>query len=278
MSFLENVDRKKLQQILLIVLAALVCVALVLLLVIIINSISSGMNNLTNHTVTEKDFRTGSLILADEDHAYSYTFEDSELTVLGTYRTANLQKDDNGNAINKYYMNSQTQMKLTNETAAAAHKMLVAAEGAVKKDMLCIDSTYGYMYENSNREEYKTANLMFLAGMITADKPNVTLPDEYRAWLDANCAKYGFIESFEDGYRYVGIPHAKYMTEKKLTLAAYITELKKTSADKPLKIETDDGKYEVYFIACEIGAEVKVPEGATISGTNDGGIVITVKK
>ena len=271
MSFLENVDRKKLQQILLIVLAALVCVALVLLLVIIINSISSGMNSVTNYTVTEKDFRTGSLILADEDHKYSYAFEDADLETLGAYRDANLQKDANDKAINKYYMNEQSKMRMTKSATAAAHKMLVAAEGAVKKDDLLIAYTYGF--NSADKQEYNTAALMMLTNYEGG-----ALKDEYRAWLDANCAKYGFIESFEDGYRYVGIPPAKYMTEKKLTLAAYITELKKTSADKPLKIETDDGKYEVYFIACEIGAEVKVPEGATISGTNDGGIVITVKK
>ena len=271
MSFLENVDRKKLQQILLIVLAALVCVALVLLLVIIINSISSGMNNLTNYTVTEKDFGSGSLILADEDHTYSYVFEDADLKVLGAYRDENLEKDANDKPINKYYMNSQSQMKLTNLAAAAAHKMLVAAEGAVKKDDLLIAFTYGY--NNADKQEYNTAALMFLTNYNGGE-----LNDDYRAWLDANCTKYGFIESFEDGYRYVGIPHAKYMTDKKLTLAAYITELKKTSEDKPLKIEVGEAKYEVYFIACEIGSEIKVPEGATISGTNNGGIVITVQK
>ena len=272
MSFLENVDRKKLQQILLIVLVALVAVALVLLLVIIINSISSGMSNLNSYTVTDKDFNSGSLILADDDNRYSYTFEDAELTVLGIYRDANLQKDANDKAINKYYMNSQSQMRLTNDAAAAAHNLLVAAEGAVKKDDLLIAYTYGY--NNADTQEYNTAALMMLTNYDGG-----ALNDEYRAWLDANCAKYGFIESFEDGYRYVGIPHAKYMTDKKLTLAAYIADLKKnTSADKMLEIKVGEETYSVYYIACNVGDEVKVPEGATISGTNEGGIIVTAKK
>lgn len=270
MSFLENVDRKKLQQILLITLAALVTVALVLLLVIIINSISSGIGS--NYTVAEKDINTGLLVLADDDHEYSYIFSDAELEVLGAYREANLEKDAEGKAINKYYMNQQSQMKMTKSAAAAAHKMLVAAEGAVKKDDLLIAFTYGY--NNADKQEYNTATVMMLTNYEGG-----TLDDAYRAWLDANCAKYGFIESFEDGYRYVGIPHAKYMAEKKLSLAAYIEYLKKnTSADKALKIKVGEDTYSVYYVACKVGDGIKVPEGATLSGTNEGGIIVTAKK
>ena len=270
MSFLENVDRKKLQQILLITLAALVAVALLLLLIIVINSISSGIGS--NYTVTEKDYTFGALVLADDDHEYSYIFSDAELEVLGPYREAHLEKDAEGKAINKYYMNQQSQMKMTKSAAAAAHNMLVAAEGAVKKDDLLIAYTYGY--NNADNQEYNTAAVM----MLTAYDGSA-LKDEYRTWLDANCAKYGFIESFEDGYRYVGIPHAKYMTDKKITLAAYIADLKKnTSADKPLEIKDGSTTYSVYYIACNVGDEVKVPEGAVISGTNEGGIIVTAKK
>lgn len=272
MSFLENVDRKKLQQILLITLAVLVAIALILLLVIIINSISSGMTALNDYTVTDKDYNTGSLILADEDHEYSYTFTDSELEILGAYRDANLEKDAEGKSINKYYLNHQSRMKMAKNVAAAAHNMLVAAEGAVKKDDILIAYTYGH--NNADNQEYNTAALMMLTNYDGG-----ALKEEYRAWLDANCAKYGFVESFEDGYRYVGIPHAKYMTEKELTLAAYIEYLKKnTSADKALEIKDGNTTYSVYYVACNLGDEIKIPDGATVSGTNEGGIVVTAKK
>ena len=183
--------------------------------------------------------------------------------------------------INAYYMNSQTKMKLTNEAMESLHKMLIAAEKDVQKDMLCIDSSYGYTDE-STKEEYNTAQLVYLAGILSSVEPNVELPKEYRQWLDDHAAEYGFIESFEDGYRYVGIAHAKAISDSKDidSLADYIEYLKEnTSVDKTIEIEVNGDTYKSYYVSCKEGDTIKVPKDAeyTISGTNEGGVIITVK-
>lgn len=288
MTFLENVDKKQLQKIMLVVISVLTLVAIALLLVIIISSAVGSIPGRSDfdyktEPVTDKMLSTGTLILADDDHPYNYTFAEGELAVCGVYRNQNLVKDESGKELNKYYMNSQSQMKLTNEAMAAAHKLLVAAEAAIQKDELCIDSTYGYDDESEgSREEYKTALLIYLARIISSDKPNEKLASSYAKWLDENAAKYGFVESFEDGYRYVGVAHAKYMTDKKLSLADYIAYLKReTNYNTALNIKCDDATYSVYYIPCKEGDQVKIPKESegevTISGTNEGGLIVTVK-
>ena len=156
MDFLNKFDKQQVQKITLIVIAALTILALVLLLVIVIASVNpansfgmaDGFSNVVDYTVTEKDMQTGSLVLADDNHRYNYTFSADELDVIGTYRNDRVAKDENGKLIDGYYMNSQTQMKLTKDAMAAAHNMLVDAEKAVKKDDILL------MYSDGLKEKY----------------------------------------------------------------------------------------------------------------------------
>lgn len=116
-------------------------------------------------------------------------------------------------------------------------------------------------------------------------------------WLNTNCHKYGFIIRYTEekeaitGYRnepwhfrYVGIPHAKYMTENNLCLEEYIELLRTThSYDREHLITTDErgASYEIYFYPSDDGADVTnvpVPTGVRydISGNNVDGFIITV--
>lgn len=116
-------------------------------------------------------------------------------------------------------------------------------------------------------------------------------------WLNQNCHKYGFViryaEDKEDiteyryepwHFRYVGIPHAKYMTEQNLCLEEYI-ELLRTSYNyngEHLKVSDEYGAlYEIYFYPSDDAAEftnVPVPTGVKfdISGNNVDGFIVTV--
>ncbi len=117
---------------------------------------------------------------------------------------------------------------------------------------------------------------------------------ETYGWIIDNCHKYGFvrrypadkteatgIEDYLSYFRYVGVAHATYMKEQNLCMEEYIALLHDYTNDKPLKISAADGKfYEVYYIAVSGSADVKYPTNYayTISGTNEGGVVITVDR
>lgn len=120
--------------------------------------------------------------------------------------------------------------------------------------------------------------------------------DEDFKWINENCYKYGFIERYPSKkknitniqyepwhFRYVGIPHAYYMTKNDLCMEEYIEEIKKYSYDGEHLKFTDDEKrsYEVYFVASDDGSEnttIPVPTGKKydVSGNNNDGFIVTV--
>lgn len=121
--------------------------------------------------------------------------------------------------------------------------------------------------------------------------------DEYE-WFTDNSYKYGFVLRYPEDktditkiqyepwhFRYVGLPHAYYMTKNGICLEEYIELLRKHSyADEHLEFTDDGGKeYEVYFVASDDSSEttgVPVPAGVRyeISGNNVDGFIVTVYK
>lgn len=313
MGFLENIDRKKLQHILLIVIAALTAIALVLLLIIIISSLSSGLSDgfsedqLTSYKITEKDYTTGSLVLADDNHKYEV--DESLLGLVGCKEYRNTQLIQGGmtqaeiddkkdpDLYSKLKYLPFRSMKLASPAMIQAHKMLNDVIAQVQDETvqgsITIDRAYGnednYMNIETHTNEFNTGLLMYLTETDSDVDNLIPLPEAYEKWLDEHAADYGFIKSFRYGYRYVGIPHAKHMKAEELTLAQYIEFLKtKTTPGKVLKIAVDDAEYAVYYVECKVGGNIPVPKQTAnsdgtanntyeISGTNEGGVIVTVK-
>jgi len=116
------------------------------------------------------------------------------------------------------------------------------------------------------------------------------------AWINENCYKYGFILRYPEDkveitkikyepwhFRYVGLPHAYYMTKNGLCLEEYIDLLHNYEyGSDHLEFKDDNSKsYEVYFVASDDGSDtttVPVPAGKqyTISGNNIDGFIVTV--
>lgn len=288
MSFLESVDKNRLQKILLIVVAAIVLALLVCLVVIIISSITPPAPTpnktdfeLEDYTLTDKDIGTGSLLLVDASHPYTPNEAWLELVNCGEYMRS--QSDYNA-ANDKDYEGMNyvpwKVMSLSKLAMPSVHAMLTAAKTEVGEKPLTIDAAYNTIYHSEQSPEYKTALLIYISDFDSTQSTRVEPSNAYRSWFDNNAAKYGFIESFEDAYRYVGEVHAKYITENEITLADYIEYLKKnTDCEKAITIKLGDAEYSVYYAEGNTGDTVKVPANAeySMSGTNDGGVIITAK-
>ncbi len=116
-------------------------------------------------------------------------------------------------------------------------------------------------------------------------------------WLNDNCYKYGFVIRYTEEkeaiteyrkepwhFRYVGKPHAKYMTDNNLCLEEYIELLRNAHSydSEHLKIQDEYGaNYEIFFYPSDDGADVTnvpVPSGVRydISGNNVDGFIVTV--
>lgn len=116
------------------------------------------------------------------------------------------------------------------------------------------------------------------------------------SWIDEHCWEYGIILRYPENktditqiqyepwhYRYVGIPHAFYMSQNHITLEEY-TELLRTNyayESQHLEIQYDaNNKCEVYFVKSDDSSQntyIPVPSGKKyeISGNNSDGFIVT---
>ncbi len=101
------------------------------------------------------------------------------------------------------------------------------------------------------------------------------------SWFSKNAWKYGFVLrypkdkekitgiSFEPWhFRFVGVPHAYYMTKNNLCLEEYLELLQSKTKKQPLEFECNSKTYKVFRSA-------KTPKTAAFSGDNYSGYIIT---
>ena len=130
----------------------------------------------------------------------------------------------------------------------------------------------------------------------------ISLRDNEYEWLEAHCAEYGFVIRYDASksaltgiadepyhLRYVGVPHATYMTERDLCLEEYLELIRNSHKydQSPLEITAGEQEYLVYYVeanAAEGATFTSIPvppasEGTyTISGDNMNGFIVTVTK
>ena len=310
MEFLNKFDKQRVQKITLMIIAALTLLALILLLVIVISSVEGapdpdiptivGKDNIEfeNMAVDSSQLTKGTLVLINDSHKYEIP-EDLDLVLISTYRDTNSPDTIPYSIYEKYHM------KLEATATEYAHAMLTDMGKITKNDDIMIMSSFrSYDDQSSVSKSIAAGYSDHHSGMlITLRASKGALADVHVTWLNENAYKYGFVvrypadkteitgvSDYTNAYRYVGIPHAKYMTENNLCLEEYVEYLKNnTTNKKPLSVTCDDGNtYNIYYCAVDGSAnEIKVPvktanpDGSmnndyTISGTNDGGVVITV--
>ena len=283
MAFLENVDKANLKKVMLVVISVLTLLALALLLVIIVMSIApeapeTSTVELKDYTVTDEDIKTGTLVLADKDHPYTVDRALLDLVDCQAFRDEKMTLEE---ITEKNYLPYKGMM--LNKTAMEnAHKLLTELRASVTDAKpVTVDAAFDrIVYGGSETEGYNTGLLIFLSDNSSDSGSYKPLGEAYKTWLNNNAAKYGFVNDFEDAYRYVGEVHASYMTSKKLSLADYIAYLKKnTNEEKALTVKVNGIEYSVYYVSCEAEDTIKVPAKGTytISGTNEGGVIITAK-
>lgn len=110
------------------------------------------------------------------------------------------------------------------------------------------------------------------------------------SWIEENSWRYGFVKRYSEGkeqltgiwdepwhFRYVGIPHARIMTQKAFCLEEYIDFLKTYPWNgEHFKAEYDGAEYEIYYCP---GLRAYLPKTGqyTVSGAGDG-FVVTIER
>ena len=283
---------------------AVLTVAMVVVMAVggLVSGLGGGSNRPDNErvdwgtfTVTTSDTQSGPLVLVNDTHAYVFPSSLEHLGELNAKRQTHSPR---------IYQQSGLSTYMEATALNALDKMLVDFNAATGKD----DVTLKYAYRSAEDQQVlidKGSSTVAVGHSdhhtgfgiqlgYTRDFTYALSTDPVYNWLFENCHKYGFVirypadkvdttgvDDYTDYFRYVGVAHATYMTENNLCLEEYVSVLKEYNDDKPLKINGADGKYyEVWYVAVDGSATVKHPTNYayTLSGTNDGGVVITVDR
>ena len=201
------------------------------------------------------------------------------------------------------FMMTSSDMKLN----AAAHEALVRMVTDMNVALSFAESIKVHSaYSNQLDKDYRSG-LTVRFRLQDSDGNNYFLAeatgDNPAAWLDANAWKYGFVlrypkgsalegkeKGVDDVYRYVGVPHAYYIThvleleesEAVPTLEDYVALAKNAKAKTPIVFEVkgieDSGVYNVYYVAAADVDRAMIREDAelySVDGVGDGYIVTT---
>lgn len=242
-------------------------------------------------TLPANDWNKGNLIVINKEHEYSFPIDDPVLSSIHENR-------------NSSYSVSDHEVELETETLEHLNEMMADYEAETGFNGMEIFAGYRSSedqesrYENGNSDfhggysDYHTGrsfNLKIKFGDGTSDYYNAEKYPEY-SWIAENAASYGFVVRYPEGkddytgdesrtytFRYVGVPHAAYMTENDLCMEEYVENLQQYTADAPLEVAAEGTNYQIFYVPAESGStKATVPsEAYTISGDNIGGYIIT---
>ena len=269
-------------------------------------------NAYINEQYANTNKNVGDLILVNAQNSYALTDTiGSKLTNLYGY-------EGHGS----YYVLPDSNTKIRSTIISAMKQLIFDMVDANSNtlgtssefDRLYITSAYrdtatqeGYNSSNPNRYPELAGYTEHHTGLafdlkVMSKEATISLRDNEYEWLEAHCAEYGFIIRYDASksaltgiadepyhLRYVGVPHATYMTERDLCLEEYMELLRNSHRydQTPLEIKAGEQEYLVYYVAADTAegatfTSIPVPpasEGTySISGDNMNGFIVTVTK
>lgn len=262
------------------------------------NEQTSGISseNYSTETKIPDDIFKGSLVLVNNQHAYSFpaSEEDNKIVTVHDHKSDSYKVSDYDtslnteaiNALNKLMDNFYDQKGNTDAMVIGAYRTKESQDEKYNSGISDIKGGYS---------DYHTGLSFDLGIFPEGESSYYYIAEGDYAWIAENCAKYGFIirypkdkedktgtEAKSYQFRYVGIPHAIYMQENNMCLEEYIEFIKNYTYDSDhLKVAGPDKNYEVYYFPADVSAntEVSVPTDKTyeISGNNIDGFIVTVE-
>ena len=259
-----------------------------------------GQNPIMPPTATEyttapleySAINSGDLVLVNSQYEYKFPASDIKLADIYSNR-------------NDCYSVSDMTVSLDVNVIAKINAMMTDYYTNVQNNYLRIIGGHRTKEEQNDKYQNGVSNILggysdyhtgrsFKLGIFPkGESSNIYKPEGQYAWIDQNCANYGFVVRYPAGkesvtgddsstaiFRYVGVPHSVYMKENNLCLEEYIEAIKSYNHTNTLKVMVGTEQYEAYYVAANVNnvTEVPVPSNKTytVSGNNVDGFIVTV--
>ncbi len=261
----------------------------------------------TTITVSNDNMYVGDLILVNSQ--YAFRFPSSQASLLNVY---------NEYVANDYHCNYFDDASLLLENVACRNILAMANALYTETGLNNLKLGTGYRsYETQQDLSTRYPATAALPGysehhtglgidlQVRGESSSVTynLDDanpncvKILNWINSNAYKYGFVRRFAPNkdlytgitsdrwhYRYVGVPHAYYMTVNDMCLEEYLAALEQCTYDgNHLYVDVDGKSYEIYYVPAVGGTTTTLPVPAdpsiyTVSGNNYSGFIVTITR
>lgn len=265
----------------------------------------SGKVVYTKVTLSASDMYVGDLILVNSEHSYHFPSTDIEdMADRTSYDMRTYLASGGSEAYSVKERSGMLETACMMPNAAQALDGLLRAFYASTDVPLAVYECYrSYDYQATLNTSVKAGysdQHTALSAWITDSTGSRDLSADSKNRLVSLGASYGFIQRYPSGksaetgvsnytelFRYVGVPHAAYMTSQNLSLERYLNLLRDehTYSGTHLLLNangnavTKDATYEIYYVpSTGESTTVSVPRNYkyTISGDNVGGFIVTV--
>ncbi|MDF2820290.1 MAG: D-alanyl-D-alanine carboxypeptidase [Clostridiales bacterium] len=251
----------------------------------------------------KEDVHKGDLILVNNSILYHFPINESVASVFFNKSTGYkvrdkevLLKQNVTNAINVMFYDFNTKFKNDDVTVVSGYRTYeYQAEVFRSKAALVGEAKARVWAAEPGGSEHHTGLALDIS-IYTDNGENIVYDGtgDY-AWINENSYKYGLILRYTEEktditgfmyepwhFRYVGLPHAYYITQNGLCLEEYIDLLRSfTFEGIHLQVVVGETVYEIYYQeASEDNTAITIPkscESYEISGNNVDGFIVTLK-
>lgn len=252
----------------------------------------------TTVEMTEADEREGSLILVNAAH--EYTSEPQGMTIMYGNKSSSYglslaemyMKDEALTAMNSMMDAFQEASGISNTLVTSTYRTVEYQQELYDADIAETGGSTSDSVQQPGHSEHHTGYAADLMYSGTSGWTYLDGTGQY-AWFNENCYRYGYIVRYTAEkqaitgiisepwhLRYVGPVHAEAITKGGYCLEEYIDMVKLHDYENPYSFASEDGEtYLIYYVEGQ-GATTEVPVQAgrsyEISGTNEGGFIVTV--
>lgn len=242
-----------------------------------------ALNNYTEITVEPAQIYSGNLVLVNSSHASHLSEEELALEAVAYVQG----KPD-------CYTVSYPARTLLNTTALSSFNKLMEAyfSATANKEIMVNDGYLAKDAPKSTKESTTGLSIQLHLNKTGGGFGYITNTSPY-SWLYEHMAEYGYILRYPEGkeeltgstatdtvIRYVGAPHAKYISAHNLCLEEYLDLLKEQYGYGKGMLHYEG--YIIYYVPANLtgSTTVPVPTAAdyTISGNNIDGFIVTANE
>ena len=246
----------------------------------------------------------GPLALISEDYPTEdltegiFTAFDKKLDTISVRDLTVMLHEDATAALNEMATAFEKEKNLTDLLILNGYVTKEQQKQRYEEDLRRTGKTESELYALPGCSEFESGYSFELSLYRNGTYMNFTTEDEH-SWLTEHCAEFGLIQRYPESrsavtkvsnrpevFRYVGQPHAWYMTQNDLCLEEYIELLEGYLYEgEHFRLTDKDGQeYEVYTVsidpsdpAAECEIPVPIGDNFNVSGNNKHGFIVTVE-